>query len=85
MTSVSRYFTEALRLVVNPQKRRVVTRDEFEYLGFTFVKSPATINVSPKTVQKFKHRIRQITGRNRGISMERRLSELRSYVRGWMV
>ena len=29
-------------------------------------------------------RIREITGRSRGISMERRLSELRTYVRGWM-
>ena len=29
-------------------------------------------------------RIREITGRSRGISMERRLSELRSYVRGCM-
>ena len=28
--------------------------------------------------------LREITGRSRGISMERRLSELRSYVRGWM-
>ena len=33
--------------------------------------------------RRFKHRIREITGRSRGISMERRLSELRSYVRGW--
>ncbi|MDZ4852593.1 MAG: group II intron maturase-specific domain-containing protein, partial [Pirellulaceae bacterium] len=32
----------------------------------------------------FKHRIREITGRSRGISMERRLGELRTYVRGWM-
>jgi hypothetical protein len=32
----------------------------------------------------FKHRIHEITGRSRGISMERRLSELRSEVRGWM-
>jgi RNA-directed DNA polymerase len=84
MTSVSRFLTETLRLVVNQEKSRVVTSDEFEYLGFTFVKSRSTINVSPKAIRKFKHRIREITGRSRGISMERRLSELRSYVRGWM-
>ena len=84
MTSVSGYLTKTLRLVVNKEKSRVVTSDEFEYLGFIFVKSRATINVSPKALHKFKHRIRQIAGRSRGISMERRLSELRSYVRGWM-
>ena len=84
MTSVSRYLTNTLRLVVNQQKSRVVTSDEFDYLGFIFVKSRSTINVSPKALHKFKHRIRRITGRSRGISMERRLSELRCYVRGWM-
>jgi len=84
MTSVSRYLTNTLRLVVNQEKSRVVTSDEFEYLGFVFVKSRSTINVSPKSVRKFKHRIVQITGRSRGISMARRLSELRRYVRGWM-
>ncbi|WP_296461968.1 group II intron maturase-specific domain-containing protein, partial [Rubinisphaera sp.] len=39
--------------------------------------------MAAKSVRRFKHRIREITGRSRGISMERRLSELRSYVRGW--
>lgn len=84
MISVSRYLTKTLCLVVNKEKSRVVASDEFEYLGFIFVKSRATINVSPKALRKFKHRIVEITGRSRGISMERRLGELRRYVRGWM-
>ncbi|WP_166831253.1 group II intron maturase-specific domain-containing protein [Thalassoroseus pseudoceratinae] len=48
------------------------------------VRVRATVNVAAKSLHKFKQRIRAITGRSRGISMERRLSELRSYVRGWM-
>ena len=65
-------------------KSRVLASEEFEFLGFAFRKSRATINVAPKSIRRFKHRIREITGRSRGISMERRLSELRSYLRGWM-
>ncbi len=84
MASVSAYLTKTLRLVVNEQKSRVVTSDKFEHLGFSFVNSRATINVSPKSLKKFKRRIVEITGRSRGISMERRLGELRRYVRGWM-
>ena len=84
MASVTRYLTDKLRLVVNQEKSRVVASEEFEFLGFAFRKSRATINVSTKSVQRFKHRIREITGRSRGISMEHRLSLLRSYVRGWM-
>ncbi|MGB6042011.1 MAG: group II intron reverse transcriptase/maturase [Pirellulales bacterium] len=84
MASVTRFLTDKLRLVVNREKSRVVASEEFEFLGFAFPKSRATINVSTKSIQRFKHRIREITGRSRGISMEHRLSLLRSYVRGWM-
>ena len=52
-------------------------------LGFVFRGRRATINVTAKNVSKFKRRVKEITGRSRGISMARRLSELRSYLRGW--
>ncbi len=84
MASVTRYLTDELRQVVNQEKSRVVTSEEFEFLSFAFVKSRATINVATKSIRKFKQRIREITGRSRGISMERRMAELRRYVRGWM-
>ncbi len=83
MESVTRYLTEELRLVVNQTKSRVVSCAQFEYLGFSFAGVKGTIQVSAKSTQKFKHRIREITGRSRGISMPHRLSLLRSYVRGW--
>ena len=82
--SVSRFLTRQLRLVVNQEKSRIVAADGVEFLGFVFRGNRATINVATKSIQRFKRRIREITGRSRGISMERRLSELRSYVRGWM-
>lgn len=78
------YLTRQLRLVVNEAKSRIVEADGVEHLGFVFRGPRATINVSEKNHQKFKRRIRELTGRSRGISMERRLSELRSYLRGWM-
>ncbi|MBX3421617.1 MAG: group II intron reverse transcriptase/maturase [Pirellulaceae bacterium] len=84
MQSVTRYLTEELRLVVNQAKSRIVSCDQFEYLGFSFKGNRGTIQVSEKSTQKFKHRIRELTGRSRGISMDYRLSLLRSYVRGWM-
>lgn len=42
------------------------------------------IRVSPKNIQKFKDRVRQITRRNRGVSMARRYQELRWYFQGWV-
>ncbi|WP_240491312.1 group II intron reverse transcriptase/maturase [Pirellula sp. SH-Sr6A] len=82
--SVHRYLTRKLHLVVNLEKSRIVSVDQLEYLGFIFTGLRATINVSAQSIHKFKHRIREITGRSRGISMAHRLKELARYVRGWM-
>ena len=38
-----------------------------EYLGFTFVGSRVTIKVMPKKLIAFKRRIKELTGRSRGI------------------
>ena len=57
---------------------------ELEYQGLCFVGSHATINVSLKSIDRFKHRIRETIGRSPGISMEQRLVELARYVQGSM-
>jgi len=80
---VTRYLTKVLRLVVNLEKSRIVPSDGAEFLGFVFRGTRATINVSEKNVQRFKHRIRELTGRSRGISTDQRLAELRRYLQGW--
>jgi RNA-directed DNA polymerase len=81
---VSRYLTKVLRLVVNQEKSRIVPVDGVEFLGFVF-RGPrkGAIHVSEKNVQKFKRRIRELTGRSRGISMTQRLRALRRYLNGW--
>ena len=80
---VNRYLTEVLRLVVNQEKSRIVSADGVEFLGFAFKGPKGMINVSEKNVQRFKRRIRELTGRSRGISMTQRLAEIRRYVQGW--
>jgi RNA-directed DNA polymerase len=80
---VNRYLTKALRLVVNQEKSRIMPSDGVEFLGFVFRGKRATIQVSEKNVQKCKQRIRELTGRSRGISMTQRLGELRRYLQGW--
>ena len=82
-SSVSRYLTAKLRLVINQEKSQIVSYDGVEFLGFVFRGVRGTIQVASKSLKRFKRRAREITGRSRGISMEQRLSELRSYIRGW--
>jgi RNA-directed DNA polymerase len=82
--SVERFLTRKLKLVVNQQKSRIAKTDGVEFLGFKFVGRRGEIRVAAKKLAKFKQRVREITGRSRGISMQRMLGELRSYLRGWI-
>jgi RNA-directed DNA polymerase len=80
--SVEHFLTHKLKLVVNQQKSKVAKTDRVSFLGFRFVGHE--VRITEKNLQKFKRRVREIAGRNRGISMDKLLSELRSYLRGWM-
>jgi RNA-directed DNA polymerase len=82
--SVQRYLTQRLKLVVNEQKSSVRAARGCEYLGFTFVGKRVTIKVSAKKLKAFKGRVKELTGRSRGISMHRRLTDLNRYLRGWI-
>ena len=82
--SVERYLTRKLKLVVNRQKSRTCSTNGVEFLGFVFEGYGGQIRVSPKNVTKFKDRVRELTRRNRGVSMPQRFVELRRYFQGWV-
>src|SRR5690606_15070638 len=44
----------------------------------------ATIRLAPKTVERFKERVRAITSRTRPVTMEQRIRELNRYITGWV-
>ena len=74
--SIENYLTRKLKLVINHQKSRVcrtegVALDSFKTteLGFQFVGWGGQIRVSPKNERKFRDRVKEITRRNRGVSM----------------
>ena len=55
-----------------------------EFLGFSFTASPEVKRViAPKALDRFKQRIREITRRAKGVSMETTMEELAPYLRGW--
>jgi len=82
--SIETYLTRKLKLVINHQKSRLCPTDGVEFLGFAFEGYGGHFRVSPKNQRKFKDRVREITRRNRGVSMSHRLLELRRYIQGWV-
>jgi RNA-directed DNA polymerase len=82
MRSITRYLETSLKLRVNPAKSKVAPMSECSFLSFTIRGN--TIRWTDKALADFKHRVRELTGRSWGVSMEHRLQKLGQYVRGWV-
>ena len=80
--SVERYLTSKLKLIVNRDKSCVCTTKGVEFLSYRFDGYSGYIEVSPKSLSRFKKRCREILNRNHGKSTTQRLGELRRYLRG---
>ena len=61
-SSVQRYLTQVLKLVVNEQKSSVRLSRDCEYLGFAFTGKRVTITVAQKKLKAFKRRVKELTG-----------------------
>jgi len=84
MQSITRFITGKLKLKVNESKSAVARPAERKFLGFSFTsgKQPKR-RIAPKSLLRFKKRIRELTKRNRGVSLERMVEQLRLYLTGW--
>ena len=84
MESVTRFITQKLKLKVNEAKSAVARPQERKFLGFSFTAGPEVKRaIAPKALDRFKQRIREITRRAKGVSMETTMAELAPYMRGW--
>jgi RNA-directed DNA polymerase len=84
MESVTQFITQQLKLKVNEAKSAVARPRERKFLGFSFSAGPEVKRViAPKALDRFKQRIREITRRAKGVSMETTMDELAPYMRGW--
>lgn len=73
-----------LRLRINEAKSAVDRPWNRRFLGFTFRgRREARRRVSPRSIEKAKERIRELTNRNRGASVATVVKELTQYLRGW--
>jgi RNA-directed DNA polymerase len=84
MESITRFITQNLKLKVNEAKSAVARPQERKFLGFSFTEGPAVKRtIAPKTLSRFKDRIRVITRRAKSVSIRATMDELAPYMRGW--
>ena len=84
MKSITRFIMQKLKLKVNETKSAVARPQERKFLGFSFTDGPEVQRViAPKALDRFKRRVREITRRAKGVSIETTMAELAPYRRGW--
>jgi len=86
MASATKFLEEKLKLKVNRDKSAVDRPWKRKFLGFTFyqLKGKIGVRVHPKSINKFKTKIREITSRSTGKSIDERLKKLKQCVVGWI-
>src|ERR1700757_3548738 len=85
MASLTRFIEGRLKLQVNAEKSAVARPWQRSFLGFTVKDDNPLFRrcIADKAVARFKRRVRALTGRHRGVSLERMIGELVPYLRGW--
>jgi len=86
MESITRFIEEKLKLKVNKEKSAVDRPWKLKFLGFSFYhkRGGMGIRVHPKPVMKLKEKLKEITGRSKGMSMAERMIKLKQCITGWV-
>jgi RNA-directed DNA polymerase len=75
-----------LHLKINEAKSAVASAYKRDFLGFGLWSAPGKkvrLRVSKKALERMKDRVREVTSRNRGHSIQSVAGELRRYLLGW--
>jgi RNA-directed DNA polymerase len=83
MASVRRFLEGRLRLRVNQQKSSVAPVGERQFLGYR-LGADGTFGIAPKSLQRAKDRLCQITKRNPAVSLAQVIGEANSFLAGWL-
>jgi RNA-directed DNA polymerase len=83
MQSITRFVESKLRLRVNQAKSAIAHVQERKFLGYRLFQE-GRLGIAPVSLKRAKDRIRQITRRNRGVSLPTVIRELNEYLTGWV-
>ena len=82
---VTEFVERRLRLRVNRDKSAVARPWLRKFLGYRIILQRAVgLTIAPESLERAKHKVRALTSRSRGVSVERMLRELRTFTDGWV-
>ena len=84
--SITRFIEDELLLKVNAGKTQISRPTGSTLLGFSFYKDKTgyQIRIAPKSLERIKEKVKQITSRRRPHSLTTRLESLKPVITGWV-
>lgn len=83
LASVTGFLEKKLRLRVSRDKSAVAFVTERKFLGHRLLPGGG-LGIAPQALDRARGRVRQITRRNRGVSLAEVIGELNSFLNGWV-
>lgn len=83
MNSLTTFIENRMRLKVNAGKSKIRHPHELNFLGHSIL-SDGSLGLSRESERRFKAKLKSLTKRNRGISLDQLISELNPVLRGWL-
>jgi RNA-directed DNA polymerase len=91
LASVTRFLERELRLRVNRDKTAVAPVSERKFLGHGSTELAEVrllpggrLGIAPQSLARAKERLRRLTRRNRGVSIEQVIDEINAFLTGWV-
>jgi len=86
LETITSWIERKLGLKVNAEKSKVSKPRGLKFLGFGFWVGKGQYKPKPhlKSIQKFKRKLKQLTKRSWGISLDSRIKQINYLVRGWV-
>jgi group II intron reverse transcriptase/maturase len=86
LESMTTFLEKKMKLVVNQEKSKVGSPRELKFLGFTLARQSgvAVIRIHRTAKSRIIARLKQITKRSRGVSLDKVLEEVKLSMRGWV-
>jgi group II intron reverse transcriptase/maturase len=85
--SIKAFLETKLKLKVNESKSAVASPTRRKFLGFSFYYKKGGIpgiRIHQRSIQRLKEKVRRVTNRSWGVSMEYRLKKLAEITNGWV-
>ncbi len=88
MASITAFIEKRMRLKVNAEKSAVARPEERHFLGFRLRREPmdgsVEVLLSKRTKERIDRRIRELTPRNWGQSLDKCIVNINEYLAGWI-